>query len=73
MNNKLEISFQLSGFISTSEPPFKARQGPISRNSPIIEEHPGPPFNHNVNGEFLGSFRDSKNQKNKLLVSLSLI
>jgi hypothetical protein len=37
---------------------------PFSKNSPIIEEAPGPPFIHIDSGAFAGSLRDSKNQKN---------
>ena len=73
INNKLETSFQLSGSTSTSAPPPKDLQGPISRNNPVNEEHPGPPFNHSVNGEFLGLFRDSKNQKNRFVNWLTLM
>ena len=35
--------------------------GPNSRNSPVRELHPGPPFSHRTTGSFFGSFRDSKN------------
>ena len=49
-------------------PPGATLQGPSSRNEASIEEHPGPPANHNVNGESLGLFRDSKNQKNRFEV-----
>lgn len=31
-------------------------------NSPIMDEHPGPPFSHRVNGAVSGLFRASKNQ-----------
>ena len=37
-------------------------EGPSSRNRPVREEHPGPPFSQSTTGSFLGSFRDSKNQ-----------
>ena len=35
--------------------------GPSSRNRPVKELHPGPPFNQRTTGSFPGSFRDSKN------------
>jgi len=41
---------------------------PFSDSSPIIEEAPGPPFIHIDRGAFAGSLRDSKNQKNVLIL-----
>ena len=37
--------------------------GPNSRNRPVRELHPGPPFSHRTTGSFFGSFRDSKNPR----------
>lgn len=36
-------------------------------SKPVMEEQPGPPFNHNITGSCLGSLLDSKNQKKKCL------
>ena len=44
------------------------KQGPFSRISPSMELLPGPPFIQMDRGAFLGSLRDSKNQK-KVLIS----
>jgi len=36
-------------------------EGPSSKNRPVSEEQPGPPFSQRTTGSFLGSLRDSKN------------
>jgi hypothetical protein len=46
--------------------------GPSSMKRPVKEEHPGPPLSQRTTGSFLGSFRDSKNQKKKCLSSSSI-
>lgn len=40
-------------------------EGPSSMNKPVMEEHPGPPLSHNVTGSLCGSFRDSKNPRER--------
>lgn len=47
-------------------PPLKVH-GPCSWKRPIKELQPGPPLSQRVSGAFLGSLRDSKNQKNMWL------
>jgi hypothetical protein len=42
-------------------------QGPLPRSNPIILLLPGPPLIHIDNGALVGSFLDSKNQKNVLI------
>ena len=64
----LTIRVDLAGtMLCTSNEPFHfAENGSANEhapwNSPIIDEHPGPPFSHRVNGAVSGLFRASKNQ-----------
>ena len=63
------LEFQEYSFLTVSFPPFVGRHGPNSINSPVNDEHPGPPFNHRTSGSDAGLARDSKNQKKKCLSS----
>jgi len=50
----LAFLFQLYGLIYISVFPGLNKNGPFSVTMPIREEHPGPPFNHNITGSSYG-------------------